>query len=208
MSKKLLTLMSVALVAILIATACGGEEATPIPVPTPTPTPSPAQIFEDWVEQNFVIAGTVIEGMDVLDQIGEVIQGLATGQITSFEEAGIDLGTASAQLGTTISGLDSIISQLSDLEPPTGLSTEHVLLLGEGIALSVEGIGDLKEALELIKRVIDAGSFDLLSLASLAPVPQLTGNGLASLEQAGDNLAAVASDLGVELELDIVPSNG
>lgn len=207
MSKKL-TLMSVALVAILIATACGGEEATPIPVPTPTPTPSPAQIFEDWVEQNFALAGTVIEGMDVLDQIGEAIQGLATGQITSFEEAGIDLSTTSAQLGTAISGLGTIIDQLGELEPPSELSTEHLLLLAEAIVLAVDGIGDLKEALEIIKGVIDAGSFDFLSLASLAPVPQLTDNGLASLEQAGDNLATVASDLGVELELDIAPSSG
>lgn len=207
--RKRLTLMSVAMVAILIASACvGGEEATPIPVPTPTPTPSPAQIFEDWVEQNFALAGTVIEGMDVLDQIGEVIQGLAAGQITSFEEAGIDLGTASTQLGTAISGLGSIIDQLGELEPPSALSAEHLLFLAEAIVLAVDGIGDLKEALEIIKGVIDAGSFDLLSLVSLAPVPQLTGNGLASLEQAGDNLAAVASDLGVELELDIVPSNG
>jgi len=207
MSKKL-TLMSVALVAILVATACGGEEATPIPVPTPTPTPSPAQIFEDWVEQNFALAGTVIEGMDVLDQIGEAIQGLATGQITSFEEAGIDLSTTSAQLGTAISGLGTIIDQLGELEPPSELSTEHLLLLAEAIVLAVDGIGDLKEALEIIKGVIDAGSFDFLSLASLAPVPQLTDNGLASLEQAGDNLATVASDLGVELELDIAPSSG
>lgn len=207
MSKKL-TLMSVALAAILIATACGGEEATPIPVPTPTPTPSPAQIFEDWVEQNFALAGTVIEGMDVLDQIGEAIQGLATGQITSFEEAGIDLSTTSAQLGTAISGLGTIIDQLGELEPPSALSAEHLLLLAEAIVLAVDGIGDLKEALEIIKGVIDAGSFDFLSLASLAPVPQLTDNGLASLEQAGDNLATVASDLGVELELDIAPSGG
>ena len=41
LKKKRLALMSVAFVVPLIATACGGEEATPTPVPTPTPTPVP-----------------------------------------------------------------------------------------------------------------------------------------------------------------------
>ena len=66
--------------------------------------------------------------------------------------------------------------------------------LTEAIDLATEGLNKFLEAMGLVKQVLDAGKFDLFSLAPLSSVPQLSTEGQALIVQANDILTRVARE--------------
>ena len=191
------------IIALGLGVACGGEEPTPTPTPTPTPAPTPTstsleledRAFQRWVSQNSsLISGVKPELLGRFEQISGVFEAIARREIGSFEESGLDPGSVSAELGTAIEDISGITERLRDLKPPSELASERQEKLIEAIDLATEGLNKFLEAMGLVKQVLDAGKFDLFSLAPLSGVPQLSTEGQALIVQANDILNSVARE--------------
>lgn len=204
-SRGLLAILVI--IALGLGVACGGEEPTPTPTPTATPTPTPVptptptpleleeQVFQQWVSQNAsIISGLKPELLARFEQISGVFQAIASREIGSFEESGLDPGDVSDELGAATEDIRGITERLRDLKPPSELASERQEKLTEAIDLAIEGLNKFVEAMGLTKQVLDAGKFDIFSLAPLSSVPQLSTEGQALIVQANDILNSVARE--------------
>ena len=192
-SRGLLAILVI--IALGLGVACGGEEPTPAPTPTPTPLELEERAFQQWASQNSsIISGLKPELLGRIEQITGVMLAVGSGAISFFEESGLNPSGVTAELGTAIEDINGITERLRDLKPPSELASERQEKLTEAIDLATEGLNKFVEAMGLMKQVLDAGKFDLFSLAPLISVPQLSTEAQALIVQANDILNSVARE--------------